>query len=148
MNPDAFTWTDDARAIPPETVPADRAQVYWSYRDNRISSVLVLDTQAVWADPSLDRAHDCVGGAAEAGWLMPNRHQGEINVDMTPAGLFGSFCAEGFASANDLHRAIYQFARIEGQIWAQQMLAALAVFAARYSEDEAVSIFSTPELEP
>lgn len=121
--------TPDARAIPDQTIALEDAQIYWSDADDGgTCDVRVIDRHRVWNAAWIDRAWDYCGGAAWQAWGKPEGepdHIGTGGCHLTPEGVFGTMCAVGFKDRVELHRAIYEFARIEGQTWAQRMLRGL-----------------------
>jgi hypothetical protein len=122
--------TTDARAIPEERIALGHAQIYWNESDDPegVCDVRIIDRRRVWEDASIDRLWDYCGGASWQAWGSPQGetdHIGTGNCHLTPEGVFGTLCAAGFKNRVELHRAIYEFARIEGQTWAQRMLRGL-----------------------
>lgn len=134
--------TNDARAIPADPIDAEHAQIYWNETDegpNRVCDVSIIDCRAVHKNPRIDDAWDYCGGAANAAWLKPKEGRdfwGTGSCELTPEGAFGGLCAVGFKDPVELHRAIYEFARIKGATWAQRMLRALS----QEQEDAALAL--------
>lgn len=122
--------TNDARAIPEDRIALEHAQIYWNESDDPegVCDVRIIDRRRVWADGRIDRAWSYCGGASWRAWGKPEGEPDDIgtgNCHLTPEGVFGTLCAAGFKNRAELHRAIYEFARIEGQTWAQRMLRGL-----------------------